>query len=281
METQNQVTTAPRSPRATATQMTVVIGGKGKTGRRVVDRLRSKGLPVRAVSRSTEIPFDWDDEASWSQALTGAQSIYITYQPDLAVPSAADHVRRLSRAAVARGVKRIVLLAGRGEPQVHAAEDAVRESGAEWTILECSFFMQNFTEGLLAPQGDTIAFPAGDVREPFVDCDDIAEVAVAALTEDGHQGKVIELTGPELLTFGEATEQLAGALGRPLRYQPVTFEQYASGLAQHFAPPVVHFFIDLFRFLMDGHNATIADGVQQTLGRPARSFQRFAEEAAQ
>ena len=215
----------PTTPLQTPT--TVVVGGRGKTGRRVVERLRAKGLPVRPVSPSAAIPFDWEDEASWGPALRGAEALYLTYYPDLAVPGAAEHVRRLSARAVAEGVRHIVLLAGRGEPQVHPAEDAVRASGASWTILECAFFMQNFDEGLLAPQGDTIAFPAGGVREPFIDCDDIADVAVAALTDPAaHAGQTYELTGPRLLTFGEATEHLARATGRPLRYLPVSFEQY-------------------------------------------------------
>ncbi len=262
-------------------KLTVIIGGKGKTGRRVADRLRAMELPVRAVSPSTEVPFDWNEEATWPPALAGASSLYLTYHPDLAVPGAAASVRSLSRVAVGSGIEKIVLLAGRGEPQVHPAEDAVRASGAAWTILECGFFMQNFSEGVLAPQSDTIVFPAGDVREPFIDCDDIADVAVAALIDDVHVGKTYELTGPRLMTYGEATAELAAAIGRPLRYLSVTFEQYAQGLAEHFPPPVVEFFIDLFRFLLDGHNAYVTSDVECVLGRPARDFQDFARSAVE
>ncbi|MFK8001580.1 MAG: NmrA family transcriptional regulator [Polyangiales bacterium] len=257
-------------------RLTVIVGGNGKTGRRVAERMRSLGAPVRTVSPSADVPFDWNDELTWAPALHGAGALYLTYHPDLAVPSAADHIRRVSRLAVEIGVEKIVLLAGRGEPQVHPAETAVRESGAAWTILECAFFMQNFTEGVLAPDGDTIAFPAGDIREPFLDCDDIADVVVAALTDDVHNGQTYELTGPRLMTFGEATMALSGAMGRPLRYLPVTFEQYAKGLSEHFTPPVVEFFIELFRFLLDGHNATLTSDVERVLGRPARDFNNFA-----
>lgn len=260
---------------------TVITGGKGKTGWRVADRLRALDLPVRAVSPSTEVPFDWTDEATWARALTGASSLYLTYHPDLAVPRAAEHVRRVCQVAVDGGIEKIVLLAGRGEPQVHPAEDAVRSSGAAWTILECGFFMQNFSEGVLVPQGDTIVFPAGDVREPFIDCDDIADVAVAALIDDAHVGKTYELTGPRLMTYGEATAELARAIGRPLRYLPVTFEHYAQGLAEHFEPPMVEFFIELFRFLLDGHNAHVTDDVERVLDRPARDFEDFARNAAE
>ncbi len=261
-------------------KLTAIIGGKGKTGRRVADRLRAIDQPVRAVSLSTEVRFDWNDEATWAPAMNGADSLYLTYHPDLAIPGAAEHVCRLSRVAVDSGIEKIVLLAGRGEPQVHPAEDAVRSSGAAWTILECGFFMQNFTEGVLAPQGDAIVFPGGNVREPFLDCDDIAAVVVAALIDDAHAGKTYELTGPRLMTFGEATAELADAVGRPLRYLPVTFEQYAEGLAEHFPPPTVEFFIELFRFLLDGHNATVTGDVERVLGRPARDFRDFARSAA-
>lgn len=259
---------------------TVIIGGKGKTGRRVAERLWALGRRVRPVSPSAAVPFDWNDEATWSVALEGASALYLTYHPDLAVPGAAEQVRRLSRVAVGAGIDRIVLLAGRGEPQVHAAEDAVRTCGAAWTILECAFFMQNFTEGLLVPDGDAIAFPGGEVREPFIDCDDIADVVVAALTDDAHVGETYELTGPRSMTFQEATAELARASGRPLRYLPVSFEQYAEGMAEHFPPPVVEFFIDLFRFLLDGHNANVVGDVERVLGRPARDFSDFAETAA-
>jgi len=258
-------------------ELTVVVGGRGKTGRHVLEMLREKGMRARPVSPSAEVPFDWNDEATWGPALEGATQLYLTYFPDLAVPSAASHVRALSAFAVKRGVRKIVLLAGRGEPQVHPAEDAVRESGvASWTILECAFFMQNFTEGLLAPKGDTIAFAAGDVREPFLDCEDIAACAVEALTTEAHAGQTYELTGPELLTFGEATALLAEAQGRPLRYLPLTFEQLGEALAQDFPPPVVDFFLALFRFLLDGHNAHLGDGVERMLGRPPRRFAEFA-----
>ena len=261
-------------------ELTVIIGGRGKTGSRVADRLRAMGRSVRAVSTSTEVPFDWNDPATWGPALDGATHLYLTYYPDLAAPGAAEHVRQLSKSAVAGGVRKIVLLAGRGEPQVHPAEEAIRASGADWTILECGFFMQNFTEGALAPQGDTVAFPAGDVREPFIDCDDIADVAVQALINDVHNGQTYELTGPRLMTYGEATAELASATGRPLRYLPVTFEQYSQIMGEFMPAPVVAFFIELFRYLLDGHNSFTTDTVERVLGRPARDFRDFARNVA-
>jgi uncharacterized protein YbjT (DUF2867 family) len=265
----------------TQAQTTLILGGSGKTGRRVAERLTAAGRPVRTVSRSTAIPFDWNDETTWARALAGVGSAYVTYYPDLAVPAAGEHLRRFSARAVEAGVQKIVLLAGRGEPQVHPAEQAVRESGAAFTILECAFFCQNFSEGLMAPAGDEIVFPAGTVAEPFIDCEDIADVAVAALLDDAHAGRTYELTGPRLLTFAEVAAELAEASGRPVRYVPVSFEQYGEIMAGVLPPEEVQFFLELFRWLLDGHNAHVTDGVERTLGRKPRDFRAYAREAAQ
>jgi uncharacterized protein YbjT (DUF2867 family) len=264
-----------------AAQTTLILGGSGKTGRRIADRLTAQGRPVRLASRSSNIPFDWHHDSTWTRALAGVGSVYVTYYPDVAVPSAAEDVRRLSRCAVEAGVRKIVLLAGRGEPQVHPAEQAVRESGAAYTILECAFFSQNFSEGAMVPAQGELVFPAGNVAEPFLDCDDIADVAVAALTDDAHAGKTYELTGPRLLTFTEVAATIAQASGRPMRYLPVSFEQYAEVLAPFLPPGDVDFFIELFRWLLDGHNAHLTDDVERILGRKATDFRSFAEGAAQ
>src|SRR5262249_14643500 len=163
-----------RRPSMKTATTTLIVGGSGKTGRRVAERLRARGLPFRLASRSSASAFDWNEESTWASALDGMSAAYITYAPDLAVPGAADHVRRFAQRAVGAGVEKLVLLAGRGEPQVRPAEEAVRQSGADFTILEAAFFAQNFSEGLLAPADGEIAFPAGDVAEPFIDADDIA-----------------------------------------------------------------------------------------------------------
>jgi len=265
------------------TRTTLVLGGTGKTGRRVVERLTARGLPRRVGSRSGEPPFDWEDRATWTPALRDVGSVYVTYQPDLAVPGAADAVRSFAELAVDNGVRRLVLLSGRGEEGAELGEQAVRESGAEWTILRASFFGQNFSESFfLEPVlGGEVALPAGNVAEPFVDAEDIADVAVAALMEDGHAGELYELTGPRLLTFAEAVGDISRAAGREVRYVPISAEEFASALAEQDVPPeVVSLLTYLFTEVLDGRNAHLTDGVRRALGREPRDFADYARDAA-
>lgn len=262
--------------------MTILVtGGTGKTGRRIVDRLGA--LSVRVGSRTSNPPFDWADRGTWDAALKGARAAYISYYPDLAFPGALEDVRAFTERAVAAGVTRLVLLSGRGEPLAEAAERVVRESGVAWTIVRCGWFMQNFSEGyLLEPVRDgVVALPAGDVAEPFVDAGDIADVAVAALTEDRHAGRLYELTGPRLLTFAEVAAELSKATGREVAYVPVTAEEYAAGAAAHGVPQdEIALLTKLFTEVLDGRNAYVADGVRAALGRPARDFADFARDNA-
>jgi len=261
---------------------TLILGGTGKTGSRVARGLERRGVPVRIASRSGATPFDWENESTWAPALRDVDAVYLTYYPDLAVPEAVGHIRRFSKVAVENGVRRIVLLSGRGEPQCWPSEKAVRECGAEFTILRCSWFNQNFSEGHLldSVRSGELAFPAGHCAEPFIDCDDIADVAVAALTEDKHAGMLYELTGPRLLTFAEAAAEMSRAAGRTIRYIPVTAEEYGAVLAEILPPEYVTFLTDLFVFVLDGHNAHISDGVERALGRKPRDFSDFARATA-
>jgi uncharacterized protein YbjT (DUF2867 family) len=267
----------------TWTGLTLVLGGTGKTGRRVARRLTARGLPVRIGSRSGEPPFDWEDQRTWASALRDVESVYLSYHPDLAAPGAAETIGRFADLAVASGVRRIVLLSGRGEEQAQVSERTVQRSGAEWTILRSSWFSQNFSEDyLLEPVlSGEIALPAEDVAEPFVDVEDIADVAVAALTEDGHAGQLYELSGPRLLTFAEAAEEIAKASGRQVRYVPISPERYTDGMIRQGVPAdYAAFLTELFIRVLDGRNAHLTDGVQRALGRQSRDFSDFARDAA-
>ena len=265
------------------THTTVLIGGAGKTGRRVAERLQARGRDIRLASRSTTPAFDWEDRATWAPAFAGAQSAYVTYYPDLAVPGAADAIASLAATALEAGTRRIVLLAGRGEPEAQRAEQALMASGADWTIARAAWFDQNFSESDFAAMlaAGELALPAGRVPEPFVDADDIADVVAAALTEPGHEGKLYELTGPRLMTFAEAVETIAGAAGRDLRYTPITPGEFADGMTAAGVPAdIVELLVLLFTETFDGRNASLADGVQQALGRPPRDFTEYARDAA-
>ena len=264
------------------TNTTLVLGGTGKTGRRVVERLAARDLPTQIGSRSGEPPFDWEEEATWALALQNVGSVYVSYYPDLAVPGAVAAVRSFGELAVESGVRRLVLLSGRGEPEAERAEAAVRDSGADLTILRSTWFMQNFSEDYMLEHvlSGEIRLPAGDVPTPFLDADDIADVAVAALTEDRHAGQLYELTGPRSLTFAEAAAEIAEATGREIRYVPVSLEEHAAEAVEHGVPAeVVELLTYLFSEVVDGRNANTTDGVQRALGREPRDFRDFARDA--
>jgi uncharacterized protein YbjT (DUF2867 family) len=262
---------------------TLVVGGTGKTGRRVAQRLQARSLAIRIGTPSSTPPFDWNDEATWASALQGVSAAYLTYAPDLAFPGAAETVGRFANLAVASGARRLVLLSGRNEEGAQRGEQAVRDSGADWTLVRSSFMSQNFSESFwLEPVlAGELAFPGGDVAEPFIDAEDIADVAVAALTNDRHVGQLYEVTGPRLLTFAEAVGEVAKATGRPIRYVPVSMEQYRSALAQDGLPAeFVSLLTELFTEVLDGRNAHVADGVERALGRRPREFSDYARATA-
>jgi uncharacterized protein YbjT (DUF2867 family) len=261
---------------------TLVLGGTGKIGRRVVERLTARGLPVRIGSRSGEPRFDWDDRSTWEPVLEGVGSAYVSHFWD-AIPGAAETLGSFAELAVQRGVPRLVLLSGRGEDEAERAERAVRDSGAELTILRATWFAQNFSEDYWREQVQEggLALPAGDTPEPFVDAEDIADVAVAALTGDRHIGEIYELTGPRLLTFAEAVLEVSRATGREIRYVPISLEDFAAAAAEQGVPgEVAEMLTVLFGEVLDGRNARLADGVRRALGREPRDFSDYARGAA-
>ncbi|MEU7606491.1 NAD(P)H-binding protein [Streptomyces sp. NPDC041003] len=261
------------------TQITLVIGGHGKTGRRVAEKLSAQGREVRIGSRSGRPAFDWHESATWGPALEGVDRVYVTYYPDLAFPGAAEQVAAFSKAAVAAGARRLVLLSGRGEEAAEVSEENLKASGADWTIVRSSWFNQNFNESFfLEPVlAGEIALPTGDAVEAFVDADDIADVVVAALTDDKHIGKTYELSGPRLLSYSDVAAELTKATGREIRYISVTNEEYRAVLRENGLPEE---FADLFTMILDGRNAHLVHGVEEALGRKPKDFSEFAREAA-
>lgn len=263
--------------------LVLVLGGTGKVGRRIAARLTDRGLPVRIGARTAAPAFDWNNPATWRKVINGVQNVFISYAPDIAVPGAPQAVAEFTQQAAAQGVARVVLLSGRGEPEAEAAERLVQDGPLPWTILRCSWFAQNFSEDFLLDPvlGGEVALPVDGVTEPFLDCDDIAEVATEALLDDRHAGQVYELTGPRLLTFGDAIGEIARAAKRPIRFTAIPLEEFTAGLAAAgLSRDEVSLVSYLFATVLDGRNSSLTNGVERALGRPPRDFADYARETA-
>lgn len=263
--------------------ITLVLGGTGKTGRRVAERLEQRGVQTRIASRSATPSFDWNEPTTWDAALEGVTAAYITYAPDLAIPGATDSIRAFVEKATLQGVKRMVLLSGRGEEEAQACERIIQEADVEWTIVRASWFMQNFSEGefLGMVTDGAITLPATDTPEPFIDVNDIADVAVAALTEEGHAFEIYEVTGPRMLTFSELAEEISRAVGRDVQFIQIPKEAFAQGIAESGAPDNIAWLLNyLFETVLDGRNAYICNGVKRALGREPTDFTEYAKRIA-
>lgn len=263
-------------------QEILVIGATGKTGRRVASRLEARGAPVRQGSRNSATPFDWEAPETWGPALRGARAAYVTYFPDLAFPGAVEKLESLCETARDMDVEHLVLLSGRGEHHAKVGEEVVRKSGVDFTIVRAAWFAQNFSEGYLRDPvlAGILPMPGDDVAEPIIDINDIAEVVVAALTEEGHKGELYEVSGPRLMTFAEMSAELSRATGREIRHIPISFEEFHANIAQAGGAFVADVFTAIARETLDGRNAHITDGVMRALGRGPRDFAGFARAAA-
>jgi uncharacterized protein YbjT (DUF2867 family) len=258
----------------------LIIGKNGKTGSRVNQRLRALGYATCPVSRSTTPSFDWENPATWPSVINGTRSAYVTYQPDLAVPNAEASIKEFVKVAAENGLEHIVLLSGRGEKGAQRAEEVLITSGLSWNIIRCSWFSQNFSESFMLEgiiDGELV-LPESDTVEPFVDADDIADVAVAALTEPGHRNRLYELTGPRALTFAQCIKEISNALGRPVKYTAVPIDDCISALGEQGAPTELQWLIrELFTVVFDGRNSKVMPGVEEALSRPPTDFNTYVQ----
>lgn len=267
----------------TAHTTTLVLGGTGKTGRRVAERLTALGSPVRIGSRSAEIPFHWEEPGTWRPALEGVTAVYVAYVPDISAPDAPRDVGAFARLAAATGVRRLVLLSAMGLRGALAAEEAAWQAGPDVTVVRGSWFAQNFSEEFMVEELRTgsLTFPGGTSAVPFTDLDDLADVAVAALTEDGHAGRTYEITGPRALTFHEVVAELSRATGREIVYRPVEPGSYAELLAGAGVPKdLAELVAAIAEESLDGPAMHPSDDTRRVLGRAPRDFTAYAEAAA-
>jgi len=260
----------------------LVIGATGKVGSRIVDKLTALGHPVRPASRRSTLAFDWEDQSTWAPTLAGAEIAFVSFYPDLAVKGAPEAIRKLTQLAVAAGIKRLVLLSGRGESNAETSEAIVRAAPLETTIVRASWFNQNFSEGQFRDSvlSGFVTLPAGNRREPFIDVEDIADVAVAALTERGHDDEIYEVTGPRLLSFAEAAAEITAVTGLPIAYADISLDDFHAAVLPELGQPTADFLRDLCAEVFDGRNESTSDGVQRALGRPPRDFTAFCRAAA-
>lgn len=262
----------------------LVIGGTGKTGRKVVDGLRKHQQNVRIGSRTNDPAFEWDNPATWPKALAGMEKIYITYYPDLAVPGALEAIQGLTEAAKAAGVKKLVLLSGKGEREAERSEEVVANSGLDYTLVRASWFNQNFSESFLLEPilAGHVALPMPEAKIPFVDTGDIAEVVVQALLHEEHNGKTYEITGPRALTFKEVVQEIAAGTGKPIHYQVVSQEAYNAMMKSAGVPADYIWLFDyLFREVLGNpDNQAISKDIEKVLGRPATDFKDYVQATA-
>lgn len=266
----------------TDTPSILVIGATGKIGSRIVTKLEAGGHAVRSASRRSNPAFSWDDPAGWPAALADADVAFVSFFPDLAAPGAPEAILHLTDLAKAAGLRRLVLLSGRGETNAQRSEEVVRASGLDFTIVRASWFNQNFSEGSLLPfvLGGTVELPTRNSREPFVDADDIADVAVAALLDPRHAGQLYEVTGPRLLTFADATAEIAAVSQRPVAYSDIAPETFHAMLLSEVGRDYADLLTNLCTEVFDGRNESTADGVERALGRKPRDFSDYCRATA-
>lgn len=260
-----------------------IVGATGKTGARVSTRLQVLGYSTRELSRSSKPAFDWADRNSWSDALKGTQAAYVTYFPDLAVPQAEQDIRDFVELAKSLELKHLVLLSGRGEEGAQRAEEVIKASGLTWNIVRASWFMQNFSESFMLDglKAGELVLPEPKASEPFIDVDDIADVAVSALTRDDLNNRVLEVTGPELLSFDNCVSEIGEASERDIRFQTAPIDAYLSEAKSQGLPEDLAWLInELFVNVLDGRNESTTSTVEQVLGRPPGSFRHYVEATA-
>ena len=265
----------------------LVTGGTGKTGRRLVAQLRDHGIPCRVAARGVAsaegtCPFDWTQPGTWDQALNDVASVYLVAP---AIEDPAPTMINFVRRALERGISRFVLLSASllpaGGPAMGLVHLWLQQNAPEWAVLRPSWFMQNFSEGQhLAPirDEDRIYSAADNGRVPFVSADDIAAAAMSALTNQRSFNFDFVLTGSQPITYDEVAERISKAVGRTISHHRLSpdamAERYRSlGLGSLHAQTLAA----MDKAIAAGVEDRVTDCVERLIGRPPMAFDAFVE----
>jgi len=267
------------------TKNVLIIGGKGKNGRRVAEKLKSHKFNPIVTTRTinahveNERYFDWNDSSTFGPALKNIEIVYIVH-PDTSMLGAEQQIEGLITEMMNQSVSKAVLLSGRGQASVEKCEKILMQSQLDWTVIRSAWFNQNFSEGhfLHGIRSGEVTFMADTVKEPFVDLEDLSDVVVECLIDAVHNGKIYEVTGPELLTFAEAVNVIGVKLKRNIQYQYLNQEAYRqylknAGLDEFIAAHMTQAFSEI----LDGRNENIGKGVTHVLGRDPIKFTDFVK----
>ncbi|MER6694598.1 NAD(P)H-binding protein [Streptomyces minutiscleroticus] len=274
------------------TTTALVLGATGTTGGRLTARLLAGGHRVRAASRgatavggATPVRFDWYDPGTWQGAVGDADRVYLV--PPLGATSPADTMLPFLRLARAAGVRRAVLLSSSaipaGGPATGLVHQALPGLFPEWAVLRPSWFMQNFTGDHMhahTVRDEAALYSAtGEGRVGFVDADDIAEVALHALTDTHAPGTDLVLTGPEALRFDDVAAILGDATGRTVTHRRLTRAQMRDRLAASLPAEFAGLLADMDDAIARGAEDRTTDTVLRLTGRPPRDFRTHVAHA--
>jgi len=273
----------------------LVVGATGQVGREVVKALLELDEPVKAASHSgNEIPetetttLDLVQPATWQSALQEVDRVFLLV-PAQDVTHANESVPPFVLGLKAAGVRKIVCLTGmtaeRPGVPLSAVETAVKQSGIGYTLLRPNWFNQNFAPGFylgMIQHAGGVFLPAADAKTSFVDVRDIGAVAAVALTQEGHDGKEYTLTGPEALDHTEACVILSKAAGREISYTAISDDDLRAALREQGMPPEgIEELVRLYGIVREGSSAVVSNDIATVLGRPAITFEQYAEDHAE
>lgn len=280
--------------------MILLTGATGTTGQETVKQLRAKGVPFRAMVRDIEraktmlgddldyVLGDFSDQRSLDEAFRGIERLsLLCASVDGIVDMELNAIAAAKRAGIRHIVKMSAIRSAPDAPTIirrwHGViEQRIQDEGFAYTHLWPNAFMQNFRRFAPFIKNEGVFYAAiGNARVSLVDIVDVAAVTVAALTEDGHEGKIHEITGPEAISYAECAQILSRVLGKSVDYEPVSFEAGHKALVEAgLSPTLADALVEIDRLFVDDFGSPVTDVVERTVGRKPRSFEQFARDNA-